>query len=126
MQDNQPMPMNQPGMEEPNGMGAGLEDEEPMPEPVEEPEGDEKANSEIDDIFSKLDTEKQAAVIKYAKSMVDGDAVSDDKGDDMVTEITNSIIDDKSVKNEGDGEKIRNKKITSSNPFITKQFNKTC
>lgn len=27
-------------------------------------------NGEIDDIFSKLDTEKQAAVIKYAKNMI--------------------------------------------------------
>lgn len=125
IEDTQPMPMGEPNMEEPSGMGAGFEDEEPMQEPLNEPDNaEENGDSEIDDIFSKLDTEKKAAVIKYAKSMVDGDAESEGEEDNMVTEITNSILDDgeKDAK-DGEDEKIRNKKITTSNPFVTKSFN---
>ena len=86
--------------------------------------------SEIDDVFSQLDTEKQAAVLKYAKSMIDNSpeetpspSESVDE-EEMVTEITNNILDGQKQE-EGDGDKkVRNKKVTTSNPFITKSFSR--
>lgn len=127
MEDNEPMPMTQPGMEGPQDMGTDMGPEEPeMPEPEMNAQ-DGQANSEIDDIFSKLDTEKQAAVIKYAKSMVDGDAQPEPEMNEeqVVTEITNNIMGDEDKKPEHkEDQKIRNSKITSSNPFITKSFNR--
>lgn len=114
-------PVNEPEMPEP---GHDME----MPDEGQGAE-DGKADSEIDTIFSKLDTEKQAAVIKYAKSMVDDDAPVEEQDevdvDDMVTEITNNILSDEGQKpEERDDKKIRNKKITAGNPFASKPFNK--
>ncbi len=91
---------------------------------------DVEKNGEIDDIFSKLDTEKQAAVIKYAKSMVndkenDDEVEETDENEEMVNEITNNILDDMSKKSsETKDKKIRNTKITNDNPFVAKRFSK--
>ena len=79
----EPVPSTGPEMEEPTGAGpetGGVGEGEPT-----EPQ-DNTGCSEIDDIFSKLDTEQQAAVIKYAKSMV-GDADSQPEENEMVTEL---------------------------------------
>lgn len=85
---------------------------------------DNEKNGEIDDIFSKLDTEKQAAVIKYAKSMIN-DADENNDEDGMVTEITNNVLDDIQKKEiEKNDKKIRNKKVTTDNPFVSKRFKK--
>ena len=85
---------------------------------------DNEKNGEIDDIFSKLDTEKQAAVIKYAKSMIN-DADENNDEDGMVTEITNNVLDDMQKKEiEKNDKKIRNKKVTTDNPFVSKRFKK--
>ena len=91
---------------------------------------DVEKNGEIDDIFSKLDTEKQAAVIKYAKSMVndkenDDEVEETDENEEMVNEIANNILDDMSKKSsETKDKKIRNTKITNDNPFVAKRFSK--
>lgn len=92
-------------------------------------DGGDKSDSEINDIFNQLDTEKQAAVIKYAKSMVDNKSGNDESQPDVneeqiVNEITNNILDDRKDENNDNEEKIRNKKITNSNPFISKNFQK--
>lgn len=103
---------------QPNDMGMGG-DQEPAPA---------EGGSEIDSVFSQLDTEKQAAVLKYAKSMVNDNAGEEPKPDTnveeekIVTEITNNILNDRVEKKSN--EKVRNKKITNANPFITKNFNK--
>lgn len=109
----EPMPMDQPPMEGPEDMGPGLDEQPPMDD--EEMPG-EGGGSEIDDIFSKLDTEKQAAVIKYAKSQL-GESVNNEEA--LVTEIENEILKDKK---EGKvKEKIKNKKVDKKNsPFVTK------
>lgn len=89
---------------------------------------DVEKNGEIDDIFSKLDTEKQAAVIKYAKSMIndkenDDEVEETDEDEEMVNEIANNILDDISKKSsEIKDKKIRNTKITNDNPFVAKRF----
>lgn len=122
----EPMPLGEPAMGEPQGMpqdfGDNIDNEEMSSD--NENIGDD---SEINDIFSKLDIEKQAAVIKYAKSMV-GEQKSYGSEmpceDEIVTEITNNILDDKNKPNNGEDDKIRNKKVTKDNPFITKDFNK--
>lgn len=112
--------MDQPPTEGPNDMGS-LDTEGPigdnqMPD-MGGQEGVAGGNGEIDDIFSKLDTEKQAAVIKYAKSMV-GESVESDY-DNLVTEIENEIMADRQDKDKK--EKIKNKSVDkSSNPFVTK------
>lgn len=101
---------------QPNDMGMGDNQE---PAPAEE-------GSEIDSVFSQLDTEKQAAVLKYAKSMVNDKAGEEPQPDanveeeKIVTEITNNILNDRVDKKSN--EKVRNKKITNANPFITKNF----
>lgn len=111
--------------------------ENDMPEP---PMDDEQKGetSEIDRIFDKLDTEKQAAVIKYAKSMVndsDGNDIPDDNDgpgdmteskegmDNLVNEIVNNILSDMETGDDEDRRDniIRNKKITTSNPYISKR-----
>lgn len=120
----EPMPVGEPEMGEPQDMGPALNHGDDTPVEDEPSQG----YSEIDDIFSKLNTEKQAAVIKYAKSMVDGDAESEPEAneEDMVNEIANNIMDDKKEKPERDKDnKIRNKKVTVSNPFVSKNFQKT-
>jgi hypothetical protein len=125
------MPVGEPAMGEPQDMSQDFNDN--MGEiPVDKE--DEKSDSEIDDIFSKLDTEKQAAVIKYAKSMVDDEGTESEPQtkesqmpgeDEMVTEIANNVLDDRKEKpEEGEDKRIRNKKVTKANPFITKDFNK--
>ena len=83
--------------------------------------------SEIDSIFSKLDTEKQAAVIKYAKSMVDGDAEPETKDEVdeevLVNEILSNVMDGRDDgQEERYDKKVRKKAVTKSNPFITKSF----
>lgn len=112
--------MNEPEMPEP---GPDME------MPTEQGTEDGKADSEIDSIFSKLDTEKQAAVIKYAKSMVGDEAPVEEQDevdvDNVVTEITNNILSDEDPTDEERPDKqIRNKKITAGNPFTSKAFNK--
>ena len=131
-----PMPMN--GGDAPEG---------DMPEPPmeEEPKEDK---SEIDGIFNKLDTEKQAAVIKYAKSMVnDTDDEEDSDGDggmpeppmedeapggmieskkglnSLVNEIVNNILSDMETGDDEDrrDNKIRNRKISTDNPYVSKR-----
>ena len=111
--------------------------EDGMPEP---PMDDEQKGetSEIDRIFDKLDTEKQAAVIKYAKSMVndsdDNDIPDENDGprdmteskegmDNLVNEIVNNILSDMETGDDEDRRDniIRNKKITTSNPYISKR-----
>ena len=73
-----PMPM---GDEEPMNVTTevdGLDGNDEMDGDM----SDNGGNPEIDKIFDKLDTEKKAAVIKYAKSMVndsDYDQGSDDE-----------------------------------------------
>ena len=115
----EPMPMGGPDFGDSDGMA---QDSENGVGDIPVDDADSKSDSEIDDIFSKLDTEKQAAVIKYAKSMVSDDDVNEDE---MVNEITNSVLDDRKEKpEEGEDKRIRNKKVTTSNPFITKNFNK--
>ena len=131
-----PMPMN--GGDAPEG---------DMPElPMEEDPKEEK--SEIDSIFNKLDTEKQAAVIKYAKSMVnDTDDEEDSDGDggmpeppmedeapggmieskkglnSLVNEIVNNILSDMETGDDEDrrDDKIRNRKISTDNPYVSKR-----
>ena len=120
------MPLEEPSME-PTGMGTGLNGEDSMTDPMgDETEMNGQSDSEIDNIFSKLDTEKQAAVIKYAKSMVGDDETAVDEPVDeetIVTEITNNILDDRKDDTEREDDKVRNNKITQSNPFMTKSFN---
>ena len=118
--DIEPMPSVPPMTGGPQDMGSDVMSGEDMPEQEPDME-DGKSDSEINDIFSKLDTEKQAAVIKYAKSMVNDDEPVEEE---LVNEITNNILEDGKEKPEdGKDEKIRNKKITTSNPFVTKNFN---
>ena len=124
------------------GFGAPDGDMNPMDDMGQQDGGedfeDEKPDSEINDIFSKLDTEKQAAVIKYAKSMVSDDEVAGDGNnepmpmpesreliDKMVNEIVNNIMSDDDKKKDNErktGEPVKNKKVTPSNPFVTKTF----
>lgn len=116
--------------EPPMSMG----DEEPMNVPTEvdgldgndEMDGDMSdngGNHEIDKIFDKLDTEKKAAVIKYAKSMVnDSDDEMKSEGrkrlGNIVNEIVNDVISDRKNK---DDKKIRNNRVTQENPFVPKR-----
>ena len=121
-----PVPMPSGGAQDiPQGFGG---DETPdLPDtPEMDDNGDGKSDSEIDSIFSKLDTEKQAAVIKYAKSMVGGDdADGEPDSEGIVNEIANNILDGKREKPEKDEDRrIRNRKVTVSNPFVSKDFNK--
>lgn len=125
-----------PMEDEPKGMP-----EPPMDDTKEAPE---EGNNEIDDIFGKLNTEKQAAVIKYAKSMVDDneegdneetsdeapeDGMPDDKMKmeskenlgNLVNEIINSILDDDEEEDSREDDKIRNTKVTKDNPYISKR-----
>lgn len=135
-------PMNAPEPPMPEG---GPDMDEPMdsPEPPTPDDDGNEDNSEINDIFDKLDTEKQAAVIKYAKSMVNGTEEDDDDtpeppmpegGPDMpmeskrglnnlISEIVNNILSDMETGEEEDrrDDKIRNKKVTKDNPYISKR-----
>ena len=132
-QNNQPMGMSAPipgdGMEmnqnEDPGMGdmdmntdMGLEDDT------------SKEGSEIDNVLAQLGTEEKAAVLKYAKSMIDDKPQTEAPQnenvdeDEIVTEITNNILDDRKDPMKAKDEKIRNTKITNSNPFITKNFSR--
>ena len=113
-----PMPPMQPNMDMQGDMGSDLMGgQDDMPDDL----GDTSSNSEIDDIFSKLDTEKQAAVIKYAKSMVNNEPEDKNMDEELVTEITNDILGDMDNKVEDEEDtKVRNKQITSDNPFIHK------
>lgn len=99
---------------------------------IPEPQGgkaEDESESEIDSIFDKLDTEKQAAVIKYAKSMVNDidsqkhEGIKESKGeiDNLVNEIVNSILSDMETDKDRRDGKIRNKKITNNNPYISKR-----
>lgn len=124
MNMNEPMPPMTPNMDMQGDMGSNFDDNGELDAP-DNPNG--KSDSEIDDIFSKLDTEKQAAVIKYAKSMIDdNDEPNNDEVDEaLVTEITNNILDDMNQDTEDvEDTKIRNKKVTKDNPFLSKTFNK--
>lgn len=107
------MPPMQPNMDMQGDMGSDF-----MGGPMDMPNdmNDSAGNSEIDDIFSKLDTEKQAAVIKYAKSMVSDKEDEGQMDEELVTEITNEILDERNKEDEED-KKIRNPRIKTS-PFI--------
>ena len=110
---------------EPIGVGAPQQAEPTMPDAgMETPSegGNGKADSEIDNIFGKLDTEKQSAVIKYAKSLVNDDNDDTPVEEDVVNEIANNIMNDKSKPSEREDKKIRNKRVSHSNPFVTKNF----
>ena len=131
----------------PMPMDGGNTPEGDMPEPPME-EDPKEDKSEIDGIFNKLDTEKQAAVIKYAKSMVnDTDDEEDSDGDggmpeppmedeapggmieskkglnSLVNEIVNNILSDMETGDDEDrrDDKIRNKKISTDNPYVSKR-----
>ena len=113
----------------------------PMGDDMSEPPMDEEPKgetSEIERIFDKLDTEKQAAVIKYAKSMVNDSDDDDTKGeqegpgdmteskhglDNLVNEIVNNILSDMETGDNNDRRDniIRNKKITVNNPYVSKR-----
>ena len=139
------MPPNDMPPAPPMPMDGGDAPEGAMPEPPmeEEPKEDK---SEIDGIFNKLDTEKQAAVIKYAKSMVndtddeedsDGDAgmpeppMEDEAPDgmteskkglnDLVNEIVNNILSDMETSDDEARRdtKIRNRKISTDTPYVS-------
>ena len=131
----------------PMPMDGGDAPEGDMPEPPME-EDPKEDKSEIDSIFNKLDTEKQAAVIKYAKSMVnDADDEEDSDGDggmpeppmedeapggmieskkglnSLVNEIVNNILSDMETGDDEDrrDDKLRNRKISTDNPYISKR-----
>lgn len=104
------MPMDQPPMGELDGMGPDMEEQPPMDD-QQTPEG-LGGDSEIENIFSQLDTEKQAAVLKYAKSMVE----NVERGN-LVTEIENEILADRKKKEK---EKINKDVVNGDNPFETK------
>lgn len=141
-------PMDDPmgGMPPMDGSDDGM-GEEPMGgdmPPMDGPEneapdmGAEGGNNEIDDIFNKLSTEDQAAVIKYAKSMAKDDEEESDEpapnpeGDapdmqaesinkklrNFVNEIVNNILGDNDEVERPDN-KIRNKKAKTNSPFVT-------
>lgn len=110
-------------------------DDGPDNGPKNEPNVDEKGEpSEIDSIFDKLGTEKQAAVIKYAKSMIDDTGDGAPKGDempmenakrlsDMINEIINNVLSDEETNDDENraDKKIRNPKVTTENPFKSKR-----
>ena len=115
----------------PKPMKGGDAPEGDMPEPPME-EGKKEDKSEIDSIFNKLDTEKQAAVIKYAKSMVndtddeeapDGMTESKKGLNNLVNEIVNNILSDMETSDDEDrrDNKIRNRKISTDNPYVSKR-----
>lgn len=90
----------------------------------------EGENQEIDDIFSKLSTEDQASVVKYAKSMVKDDADEGEMPDmqaeskkhirNIVTEVINNILGNEDNGGERPDNRIRNKRARSNSPFVTK------
>ena len=141
------MPPNDMPSAPPMPMDGGNAPEGDIPEPPME-EGPKDDKSEIDSIFNKLDTEKQAAVIKYAKSMVnDTDDEEDQDGDsgmpeppmeneapdgmteskkglnNLVNEIVNNILSDMETSDDEDrrDNKIRNRKISTDNPYVSKR-----
>ena len=125
-----PIGDDMPPIDEPNNDMPPIDDG-----PENEPKGDEKGEaSEIDSIFDKLDTEKQAAVIKYAKSMIGDTEDEAPKGDempmentkrlsDMINEIINNVLSDEETNDDEDraDKKIRNPKVTTENPFKSKR-----
>lgn len=139
-----PMPMDNPPLDDPNDQPPMTDEDPNMDIPDEQPPmtdedpAPQEGNPELNGIMDKLDTEKQAAVIKYAKSMVN-DNGEDDKpkmtGDNpsmpmegkqslsnLINEIINNVLEDET--NEDDDrrdKKIKNKKVTQGNPFISKR-----
>lgn len=129
--DNEPMVPEPPmdGPEEDMPTIGDMDDTEKAP--IES----ESENGEINDIFSKLDTEKQAAVIKYAKSMVNDKEGEEDvppvdetpdmpmegkkSMDSIINEIINNILSDDYDEEDREDDKIRNKKVSQDNPNIT-------
>lgn len=83
MGSEDPMGGGQDPMGDPNGgddpMGDDMGNEPPMDD---EPNDD---NDELDDVMDSLSVENQAAVLKYAKSMVD-DGGDDEQGGEMPME----------------------------------------
>ena len=106
----EPMPIDQPQTGGLDGMGPDMEEQPPMDDQVTP--DDTVGGSEIEDIFSQLDTEKQAAVLKYAKSMVENV-----EHGNLVTEIENEILVDREEKQK---EKINKDVDKKNNPFVTK------
>lgn len=116
------------GSEGPDDMGPDMP---PMDDNGPE-EASEGGNSEIDDIFSQLNTEDQASVIKYAKSMIkdngeqdtpsapDMQAESVKKIKKLVTEIVNNILGSDDEDSQRPDNQVRNKRAKSNSPFVTK------
>jgi hypothetical protein len=104
------MPNEQPEMEGLDDMGVGMGEQEPMEEPNQQDLAD--GGSELENVFSQLDTEKQAAVLKYAKSMVENV-----EHEDLVNEIENEIMADRKKPKK---ESINKEVNLGSNPFVTK------
>lgn len=139
--DEMPMGNDIPPMD-----GNGMDSEPPMGDegpdsmdsdmpPMDDKGPDEasvEGNSEIDDIFSKLNTEDQASVIKYAKSMVkdngeqdtsptpDMQAESVKKIKKLVTEIVNNILGSDDEESQRPDNQVRNKRARNNSPFVTK------
>ena len=139
--DEMPMGDDMPPMD-----GNGMDSEPPMGDegpdsmdsdmpPMDDKGPDEasvEGNSEIDDIFSKLNTEDQASVIKYAKSMVkdngeqdtspapDMQAESVKKIKKLVTEIVNNILGSDDEESQRPDNQVRNKRARNNSPFVTK------
>lgn len=91
-----------------------------------------QATSEIEEIFSELNTEQRAATIKYAKSMTNNNQSDSSPMPPMATEgkkylqavineIVNNIINNEESQEEVDmqDKKIRNRKVTVNNPNIS-------
>lgn len=128
MGDNSPMGGDDPM----NDMGdnAPMDGEEPM---GDEPMDNMGGNPEIDNVFNQLDTEKQSAVLKYAKSMVNDTASSNmgsepmDNANSMpsmgeskkynLDEIIDSVINGTTSRKRGD-KNITNTKLSKGNPFV--------
>lgn len=119
-------------------MNDPLSDGNQVPDmPSNEPSGDMGLNpvdgnepnnnggdNEINDVFNQLDIEKQSAVLKYAKSMVNNaDTPSNDAPKPMgestqynLDEIIDSVMKDERKRGNRD---ITNDKIKQSNPFVS-------
>lgn len=129
-------PMDDNGMDSEPPMGDEGPDSMGSDMPPMDDKGPDEAsvegNSEIDDIFSKLNTEDQASVIKYAKSMVkdngeqDTSSASDMQAESvkkikkLVTEIVNNILGSDDKESQRPDNQVRNKRARNNSPFVTK------
>ena len=134
MEDEIP-PMDNNGPDEAPMGGEGPDDMGSDMPPMDDnglDEAPEGGNSEIDGIFSQLNTEDQASVIKYAKSMIkdngeqdtppapDMQAESVKKIKKLVTEIVNNILGSDDEDSQRPDNQVRNKRARNNSPFVTK------